>query len=60
MYLLYIYCKECGMKSEALEKVKPPMGSHDWEGGRKRGWLTNTVSMMSEWPVETEDVSNCE
>ena len=58
MYLLYIYCKECGTKSEAREKVEPPMRSYDREGGRKKGWLTNTVSVMCKRPAGTEDVSN--
>ena len=58
MYLLYIYCKERGMKSEAWEKVKPSTRSCDQGGGRKKGWLTNTISMMCKQPAETEDVSN--
>ena len=58
MYLLYIYCKECGTKSKAQEKVKPPTRSYDWDGGRKKGWLTNTISVMCKWPAETEDMSN--
>ena len=58
MYLLYVYCKERGTKSEVQEKVKPPIRSYDREGGRKKGWLTNTVIMMCKQPAETEDVSN--
>ena len=46
------------MKSKVWEKVKPPMRSYDWDGGRKKGWLTNTVSVMYKRPTETEDVSN--
>ena len=58
MFLLYIYCKEHGTKSEARKKVKPPTRSYDWDGGRKKGWLTNTISVMCKRPMETEDVSN--
>ena len=46
------------MKSEAREKVEPPMRSYDQDGGRKKGWLTNTVSVMCKRPTEMEDVSN--
>ena len=46
------------MKSGAREKVEPPTRSYDWEGGRKKGWLANTVSVMCKRPAETEDVSN--
>ena len=58
MYLLYIYWKEHGTKSKAREKVEPPTSSYDRDGGRKKGWLTNTVSVMCKRPVETEDMSN--
>ena len=58
MYLLYIYCNERGTKSEAREKVEPPTRSYDREGGRKKEWLTNTISVMCKQPVGTEDVSN--
>ena len=58
MNLLYIYCKERGTKSGAREKVQPPMRSYDHESGRKKGWLTNTVSVMCKRPVGMEDVSN--
>ena len=37
MYLLYIYCKDHGTKSEAWEKVEPPIRSYDRDGGRKKG-----------------------
>ena len=57
MYLLYIYCKERGTKSEAREKVELPTRSYDRDGGRKKGWLTNIISMMCKRPVEMEDVS---
>ena len=46
------------MKSEAREKVEPPTRSYDRDGGRKKGWLTNTVNMMCKRPAGTEDVSN--
>ena len=58
MYLLYIYYKERGTKSGVQEKVEPPTRSYDREGGRKKGWLTNTVNVMCKRPAETEDVSN--
>ena len=45
------------MKSKAWEKVEPPMRSCDWDGGRKKGRLTNTVSMMCKWPMGMKDVS---
>ena len=57
MHLLYIYCKERGAKSEVQEKVEPPTRSCDQDGGRKKGWLTNTISVMCKWPTEMEDMS---
>ena len=46
------------MKSGAREKVEPPKRSCDQDGGRKKGWLTNTVSVMCKRPTGLEDVSN--